>query len=58
MDNENILEGIDKQGESEVVTYIRKDEKIEIEVRDVFRIRPQDLPAFKHSLEEWSAQWD
>lgn len=37
---------------------IPTDEKMEVEVREVFRILAQDLRAFKNSLEEFSQKWE
>jgi len=34
------------------------DEKIEVEIREIIRIRPQDFSALKHSFEEWAIKWD
>lgn len=39
-----------------VVEY--DDEKIEVLIKEVVRIRPQDFAAFKHSFEEWVNGWD
>jgi hypothetical protein len=34
------------------------DEKIEVIIKEVVRIRPQDFSAFKHSFEAWINTWD
>lgn len=34
------------------------DEKIDVEIRDVIRIRPQDFHLIKDSFEEWAKQWE
>lgn len=34
------------------------DEKVEMLIKEVIRIRPQDFSACKHSFEEWVNQWD
>jgi hypothetical protein len=37
---------------------IYEDEKIELTIQDVLRIRPQDLTAFKHDFEAFITRWD
>lgn len=37
---------------------IRDDEKFEVEIREVVRIRPQDFRALKDSFEEWRNLWE
>jgi hypothetical protein len=37
---------------------VREDEKFEVEIREVVRIRPQDFKALKDSFEEWRSKWD
>lgn len=56
MESKDLLSGSSEQGESQ--TIIRSDEKIEVEIRDVIRIRPQDFEAFKNSFEEWASKWE
>ena len=34
------------------------DEKVEMLIKEVIRIRPQDFSACKHSFEAWVNQWD
>lgn len=34
------------------------EERIECEIATIFRVRPQDVAAFKQSLEDWAAQWE
>jgi len=59
---QNIQPGSSEQGQSEDVKlpekYLPVDQKIPVEIRDVFRIRPGDFQAFKSSFEEWSKQWE
>lgn len=55
MEGENLQQGFDQQGESEVI--IRDDEKIEVEIREIVRIRPQDFAPLKNSFEEWAEKW-
>lgn len=57
MEGENLREGLDKSGESEVVVE-RIDEKIDVEIRDIIRVRPQDFSALKNSFEEWASKWE
>jgi hypothetical protein len=37
---------------------LRDDEKFEVEIREVVRIRPQDFKALKDSFEEWRNKWE
>lgn len=37
---------------------ISNDQKIDVEIRDIIRVRPQDFSALKNSFEEWAKQWD
>lgn len=37
---------------------IRTDEKFEVEIRELVRIRPRDFEAFKNSFEEWRDKWE
>ena len=34
------------------------DEKVEVLIKEVIRIRPQDFQAFKHALEDFVNSWD
>lgn len=56
MESKNIQQGFSEQGESAVITE-RSDEKIEVEIREIIRIRPQDFSALKNSFEEWAEKW-
>ncbi len=47
-----------KSGKSKIIKYVEVDQKIEIEIHDVMRIRPNDLNAFKNAYEEFATQWD
>lgn len=74
MASENLRKGFTKLGESEVIGVAmagvkqgmkmlkpvveRADEKIEVEIREIIRIRPQDFSALKNSFEEWANQWE
>jgi len=55
---EDIQPGVSEFGESEDLKYVPVDEKIPIEIRDIVRIQPQNLRAFKRALEEFMKQWD
>lgn len=48
---------VTEQPEQELVVE-RIDQKIDVEIRDIIRIRPQDFSALKGSFEEWAKQWD
>jgi hypothetical protein len=37
---------------------IRDDDKFEVEIREMVRIRPQDFKALKDSFEEWRNKWE
>lgn len=58
MEGENLLARFSKPREGEDLKYERDDEKIDVEIRDIIRIKPQDFAALKNSFEEWAAQWD
>lgn len=50
-----------EQRQAEVVkplTYDFDKEKIEVEIREVVRIRAQDFSALKLSFEEWANKWN
>ena len=34
------------------------EEKVEVLIKEVIRIKPSDFSAFKHALEEFVADWD
>lgn len=57
MDSKNLLEGFSQQGKSKVV-IINNDEKIEVEIREIVRIKPQDFASLKDSFEEWAKSWE
>ena len=58
MESPRLRKRISKSRESENITIIPIDEKIEVEIRDIIRVRPQDFQAIKNSLEEWAKQWE
>jgi hypothetical protein len=47
-----------KQRKSAPVAYEFEDEKIPVEIRDIWRIRPQDIQAFIHALEDFAKGWE
>jgi len=53
----NLLTRLDKSGESAIIVE-RDDEKIEVEIREIIRVRPQDFGALKNSFEEWAKNWE
>jgi len=55
MEGENLQSRFDQPRESEII--IRNDEKIEVEIREILRIRPQDFQALKSSFEDWANNW-
>jgi hypothetical protein len=40
------------------VRYVDTDQKIDVEIRDIIRIKPSDFSALKNSFEEWAKQWE
>lgn len=57
MEGENLQQRSDQQGKSEALIYSPNDEKIEVEIREIVRIRPGDFQAFKASFEGWASTW-
>lgn len=57
MARKDLLTRLDKSGESEIIVE-RDDEKIEVEIREIIRVRPQDFGALKNSFEEWAKEWE
>jgi hypothetical protein len=58
MASEDLQQGSNQSRKSEAVRIINNDEKIEVEIRDIIRIKPSDFSALKNSFEEWASQWD
>lgn len=59
MDSKNLLEGLDKSGKGQAITYeLVSDEKIEVFIREVIRVYPQDFKAVVSSFGEWVKQWE
>lgn len=53
MAKKNILKNIDEK-----ITTERQDEKIDVEIREIIRVRPQDFSALKNSFEAWAKTWE
>ena len=59
MEIEDLRARSSQSGESAPeIKYIPVDEKIEPEIRELVRIRPEDFRALKVSFEEWANQWN
>ena len=58
MDGQDLQPGTGKPGESKDLKYIPVDEKIEVEIREIIRVRPQDFHVLKNSFEDWIKNWD
>ena len=58
MEVKDIQQGSSESGEGEAVNYVHEVQKVDVEIREVVRIRPQDFSALKNSFEEWAKQWD
>jgi hypothetical protein len=62
MGGKNLQPGIAKSGQGENVesdpVYIRRSERIPVEIRDIIRVRLCDVEAVVNSFEEWAKQWD
>lgn len=61
VEGKDLCPGSGKSGQGAVVDeleYERTDEKIEVEIRDIIRVKPCDFEALKASFEEWASKWD
>jgi hypothetical protein len=60
MESENLLARFGKSRESEALEpkIERIDEKIDVEIREIIRVRPQDFSALKNSFEDWAKTWE
>jgi len=47
-----------EQGKLVEPEIIRNEDKFEVEIREMVRIRPQDFKALKDSFEEWRNKWE
>jgi hypothetical protein len=56
MESHDLQSGNIQPEQNEVV--IRDDEKFEVEIREIVRIKPQDFKALKDSFEEWRNKWE
>jgi hypothetical protein len=54
---QDLQPGSNQLRESKIITE-RSDEKIEVEIREVLRVRPQDFGALKNSFEAWVSGWE
>lgn len=54
----NDIQPGDLQPSQDKVVIKYDDEKFEVEIREVVRIRPQDFRALKDSFEEWRNKWE
>lgn len=41
-----------------IIEQSLNDEKVEVLIKEIIRIRPQDFQAFKHALEDFVNSWD
>jgi len=61
MERGNLQPGnLQQQEQSKLVKpeIIRNEDKFEVEIREMVRIRPQDFKALKDSFEEWRNKWE
>lgn len=60
LDSKNLQQGFSEPRKSAPIKYVPlpHEEKIEVFIREVVRVNIGDLPAVKHSFEEWAKQWD
>ena len=59
MESKNLQPGLTKPRKGKALKVITDyDRKIDVEIRDIIRIKPQDFSALKNSFEEWAKQWD
>lgn len=57
MEGENLQPKPSQLGSGKIIVE-RLDEKIEVEIREVLRVRPKDFDALKNSFEEWANMWN
>jgi hypothetical protein len=64
VESKDLRKGSSQSGESEVIikkpdpVYIPSEQKIDVEIRDILRIKPSDFSALKDSFEEWASKWN
>jgi hypothetical protein len=57
MDNEDIRQGHDSERESAPITYHAIEEKIQVQLKVMFRVDLDRAPIVKRSFEKWAQQW-
>lgn len=57
MDNEDLRQGHDSERKSEAITYHAIEEKIQVEIKVMFRVDLDRAPIVKRSFEKWAQQW-
>lgn len=58
MANKNVLKRFVDKGQIQVIRFDVKEEKVDIEIRDWFKVEPSKFHIFKKSYAEWSNQWN
>jgi hypothetical protein len=63
VDSKDLQPRFNQRGQSEVIDIPeaiteRADEKIDVEIREIIRVRPQDFSALKNSFEDWAKNWE
>lgn len=63
MDSKDLQSRSSEQGKSAPVEYVpiptaAAEEKIEVYIREVVRVKIGDVAAVKHSFENWAKMWD
>ena len=63
MANNFTVKAISEQGDqieraTATIHKIIQEEKVEVLIKEIIRIRPQDFQAFKHALEDFVHVWD
>jgi hypothetical protein len=62
MDNKNVQSGFADTRQIAIIdlnksTVDIKEEKIDVEIRDWFKVRPSEFHIFKKSYEDWAKEW-
>ena len=57
MEGQGLLARFNQSRKSEIIIE-RDDEKIDVEIREIIRVRPSDFGALKNSFEEWAHTWE
>lgn len=58
MAGEDLRKGFSKSGQSEALTYVPVEAKIDVEIRDIIRVKASEFSALKDSFEEWASKWN